>query len=570
MDELKRLNKILNIELAVIIIFIVVMGAGVFLVFQQLTLRLDAIVTQTESAEAVLALKDIISWQSEYEVEFRTMGKEKYAQNFWAIGEEFDSMWKEARANIILFDPEASFFYKSNNLRDYHIEFNAVVSEIFSHTREGTLEEAKDLIEQHETLEEKMVEITNEWQELNRKNLISLRSDATRFTNTVFGIGLVFVLLISASFITISRRFFSPFIKNLVSDLTDRTKELERTKKDLEKSKTVLEIKIKARTKELQNLTQNLEEQVKKRTKALESTNNELVKKSIDLTEFKGQLEDKNFELESAINNLHEQNKDLVKKTMALTELQSQLDDKNYELEQANEEILELMKARTEFISRAAHDLRTPITPIMLLIPTIKKRIKDKGILYDLSVMERNANYLRLIANNLISYLKSQTGKYTYIFKKMNVEKIIDDVIKVYGEAFKQHKISVKKNIAGKLPLVEMDELKITEVIQNIFSNALKFMPKGGRLTISAKKIDNIINIRFEDTGIGITKSDLPKIFGEFFKADVSRHVEGEGLGLSICKEIIEDHHGRILAESEGRGKGSAILFEIPIKQKAG
>jgi signal transduction histidine kinase len=89
-------------------------------------------------------------------------------------------------------------------------------------------------------------------------------------------------------------------------------------------------------------------------------------------------------------------------------------------------------------------------------------------------------------------------------------------------------------------------------------------------LTISAKKIDNIINIRFEDTGIGITKSDLPKIFGEFFKADVSRHVEGEGLGLSICKEIIEDHHGRILAESEGRGKGSAILFEIPIKQKAG
>ena len=535
MDELKRLNKILNIELAVIIIFIVVMGAGVFLVFQQLTLRLDAIVTQTESAEAVLALKDIISWQSEYEVEFRTMGKEKYAQNFWAIGEEFDSMWKEARANIILFDPEASFFYKSNNLRDYHIEFNAVVSEIFSHTREGTLEEAKDLIEQHETLEEKMVEITNEWQELNRKNLISLRSDATRFTNTVFGIGLVFVLLISASFITISRRFFSPFIKNLVSDLTDRTKELERTKKDLEKSKTVLEIKIKARTKELQNLTQNLEEQVKKRTKDLGSVNKELVKKSLDLTEIRGKLE-----------------------------------DKNYELEQANEEILELMKARTEFISRAAHDLRTPITPIMLLIPTIKKRIKDKGILYDLSVMERNANYLRLIANNLISYLKSQTGKYTYIFKKMNVEKIIDDVIKVYGEAFKQHKISVKKNIAGKLPLVEMDELKITEVIQNIVSNALKFMPKGGRLTISAKKIDNIINIRFEDTGIGITKSDLPKIFGEFFKADVSRHVEGEGLGLSICKEIIEDHHGRILAESEGRGKGSAILFEIPIKQKAG
>ena len=93
-------------------------------------------------------------------------------------------------------------------------------------------------------------------------------------------------------------------------------------------------------------------------------------------------------------------------------------------------------------------------------------------------------------------------------------------------------------------------------------------MPKGGSFTVSAKKIDNIINIGFKDTGIGVKKSVLSKIFDEFYKADSSRHFEGEGLGLSICKGIMKDHHGTIWAESKGLGKGSTISFNIPIKQK--
>lgn len=306
----------------------------------------------------------------------------------------------------------------------------------------------------------------------------------------------------------------------------------------------------------------------KKATERLKEQNKDLLIKSMDLTELKGKLDDRNYELEFAIKNLNEHNKDLIKKTMTLTELQTQLDDKNFELEKANKEILSLMKVRTEFISRAAHDLRTPITPIMLLLPTIKKRIKDKDVLYDISIIERNTNYLRNIANNLISYLKSQTGKYTYVFKKENIKRILDDVLSIYEESFKQNKISVRMEIPSKLPLVELDELKITEVVQNIVSNALKFMPKGGSFTVSAKKIDNIINIRFEDTGIGMKKDALSKIFDEFYKADLSRHFEGEGLGLSICKQIIEDHHGKVWAESEGYRKGTTMSFNLPIKQK--
>lgn len=321
------------------------------------------------------------------------------------------------------------------------------------------------------------------------------------------------------------------------------------------------------KTVDLEKLSASLEGQVKKRTRALESANKELIRTSIDLTEIREQLEDKNYELESAINNLNKQNKDLIKKSMSLTELQAQLDDKNFELEQANKEILDLMKARTELVNRAAHDLRTPITPILILLPTIKKRIKDKEILYDIEVIERNANYLKRIANNLISYLKTQTEDYNYIFKKVDIKKLIEGVLITYKEAFKQQRILVRNKMPKNLPRIKLDELKITEVIQNTVSNTLKFMPKGGKFTISAKKIDNIINIKFKDTGIGMNKNTLSKLFGEFFKADVSRHIEGQGLGLSICKKIIEDHHGKIWAESEGLGKGSTILFDFPINQ---
>lgn len=321
-------------------------------------------------------------------------------------------------------------------------------------------------------------------------------------------------------------------------------------------------IKVKYRKKEITDYKQLLE-RIKKQNK-------ELIRKSIDLTEIRGQLEDRNYELQSAFNNLNTQNKDLIRNTMALTELQAQLDDKNYELRQANKEILDLLNARTEFINKAAHDLRTPITPILILIPTIKKHIKDIGILFDLKVIERNAKYLKDIADNLINYLKSKSKKYDYNFKKTDIRKLIEDVLITYGEIFKQRRISIIKKIPKNLPLIELDELKITEVIQNIISNALKFMPKFsvGKLTISIKKMDNFINVRFNDTGIGIKKEALKEIFKEFFKADVSRHTEGQGLGLSICKGIIEDHHGKIWAVSNGLGKGSTLCFDIPIKQK--
>jgi signal transduction histidine kinase len=305
---------------------------------------------------------------------------------------------------------------------------------------------------------------------------------------------------------------------------------------------------------------------LKRKTHELTELKSRLEDKNYDLIGIKKELEQKNLELQTSVTDAKLQNKDLIRKTIELTELQSRLEDNNFELQRANDEILNLMTARTEFINKAAHDLRTPITPILVLLPTIKKRIKNIGVLYDLKVIERNANYLRDIANNLITYLKSKIKDDLYHLKKTDLRMLIVGVISTYKPIFKQRKITVSYKISKKLPLIDLDELKITEVVQNIVSNAIKYMPRFGKLTVIIKKMDNFINVSFRDTGIGIKKKYLPKIFEEFFKADKSRHYAGEGLGLSICKGVIEGHNGKIWASSPGIGKGTTISFNIPLK----
>lgn len=239
---------------------------------------------------------------------------------------------------------------------------------------------------------------------------------------------------------------------------------------------------------------------------------------------------------------------------------------KNVELVKANTEIMKLMKAKTDFISKSAHDLRTPINPIVNLLPLIKFRTKDKKILMHLAVIERNAKYLRKIADSLIDYLRSHDGQSKYTFVKKDINQMIEHVLQTYHHTFKDKHIKLEKSLRGKL-FAEVDETKFTQVIQNLISNAVKFTDKRGKIIVSSNKNKNIINIKIKDSGMGMSKQTLSRLFEEFFQADESRKTEGTGLGLVICKEVIETHKGHISVTSPGEGKGTAVTVEIPIHQ---
>ena len=141
----------------------------------------------------------------------------------------------------------------------------------------------------------------------------------------------------------------------------------------------------------------------------------------------------------------------------------------------------------------------------------------------------------------------------------------INEIIETNRLMFEENQIQIEKNLNPDIQ-VSVDKLRIHEVFNNIFNNAVKYSNKNGG-TIFINQIENydFIEISIKDTGAGMTSNQLEKVFDEFFKADQSRHdFDSSGLGLPITKRIIELHGGRIWAESEGIGKGSVFYFTIP------
>jgi PAS domain S-box-containing protein len=268
----------------------------------------------------------------------------------------------------------------------------------------------------------------------------------------------------------------------------------------------------------------------------------------------------------------------LAEQNEILKKLKNELQDFNIKLEKkvkkrtsqltkANKEIKILLERKNQFINELAHDLRTPLTPITYLIESIKEDIKDKENLKDLQIIENNANYLKNLVEDILKLARIDNDKVEFNFEDANIYNIIENVISNNKITFDKFKLKLINNLSKKTQKVYIDRLKITEVLENLVMNASKFMDKGDKLTFSVKRKNKFLEVTVKDTGIGIDKEHLDKIFHEFYKADTSRHHKGSGLGLSICKRIIKKHGGDIWAESKGKGKGTSIKFTLKVSK---
>ena len=230
-------------------------------------------------------------------------------------------------------------------------------------------------------------------------------------------------------------------------------------------------------------------------------------------------------------------------------------------------------KLKSDFISIAAHQLRTPLSAIKWTLHMIlegdagpineeQKDLLSKGF-------ESNERMINLV-NDLLNVSRIEEGRFGYKFEEGNLQEVINAVVENMEKfiAKKHLKFMLKK--AEGLPAVVFDKSKMTLVIQNLVENAIKYTPENGTVSIVIGKMNrSALVVRVQDTGVGIPKQDMGKLFSKFFRASnvMRMETDGTGLGLFIVKNIVEEHGGRVIVKSE-EGRGTEFAFTLPLKPK--
>jgi signal transduction histidine kinase len=223
------------------------------------------------------------------------------------------------------------------------------------------------------------------------------------------------------------------------------------------------------------------------------------------------------------------------------------------------------LKQKDEFINQLSHDLKSPLNPLTILIPILEKQETDPKKIEILQVLKRNVEYMRNIAIKTLQLAKLNSPKTKFSLEKIDLKDEVQRIIQNKKTLFNSKNLEIKNNIIKKI-LVKADKLRLEELFSNLFENSVRYSNDKGLIIIDTKKESDFVKISIKDNGIGMTKDQLKHAFEEFYKADTSRHdFESSGLGLSICKKIVERHNGKIWLESQGLGKGTTVLFTIPV-----
>ncbi|MDQ0163290.1 cell wall metabolism sensor histidine kinase WalK [Aeribacillus alveayuensis] len=221
---------------------------------------------------------------------------------------------------------------------------------------------------------------------------------------------------------------------------------------------------------------------------------------------------------------------------------------------------------RREFVANVSHELRTPLTTMRSYLEALAEGAwKDETIAPKfLQVTQNETERMIRLVNDLLQLSKLDSKDYRFNKDWINFTDYFHKIIDRF-ELSKKQNVTFIRNLPNKDFYVEVDSDKITQVLDNIISNALKYSPEGGKITFTATEKEGFIEISVKDEGMGVPKKSLSKIFERFYRVDKarSRQMGGTGLGLAIAKEIVEAHNGKIWAESE-EGKGTTIFFTLP------
>ncbi len=230
-------------------------------------------------------------------------------------------------------------------------------------------------------------------------------------------------------------------------------------------------------------------------------------------------------------------------------------------------ELRRLEKVRSEFIANVSHELRTPVTSVKGFAETLLEEdtLKDpRAVKEFLTIINQEAERLSRLIGDLLELSKIE-GQGPLKFAPVNLKEVAEETIKKLEPQAKKKKLTLKLEYPSTFLYVLGDEDKIHQVFLNLLDNSIKYTPENGKVEVVFKEENKDIQVMVKDTGIGIPKEEIPRIFERFYRVDKtrSRKYGGTGLGLTIVKHIVEAHHGRIWVESEP-SQGTSFYFTLP------
>lgn len=261
-------------------------------------------------------------------------------------------------------------------------------------------------------------------------------------------------------------------------------------------------------------------------------------------------------------------NETLAKTNGELKRLNVELGEKNEELKRLNEEVFELTHSRLVFFTNISHELRTPLT---LIADPVEMLLEDTGIKGKsrelLKMVQRNALALQQLVSNILDFRKIQNGKMELKLYRFDIVKTLTMWVGDFQLTAERKQIRLHLDVDDLKGSHEMiaDQEKISRIVFNLLSNALKYTPAGGEIFVSLKDEGANLRLDVKDTGKGISQVEADKIFERFFQAKGA--ASGTGIGLALVKSFVELHHGEARVESEP-GKGSDFIVVIPREQE--
>jgi signal transduction histidine kinase/ActR/RegA family two-component response regulator len=238
------------------------------------------------------------------------------------------------------------------------------------------------------------------------------------------------------------------------------------------------------------------------------------------------------------------------------------------ERKRAQEQAESANRVKDEFLAIVSHELRTPLNPILGWSQLISQgKLSDVNLNKGLEVIKRNANLQSQLIDDLLDVSRILRGKLNLNWITLKLTLIVNSALETIQLTAETKSIKINFKSGDSNALVRGDPTRLQQVVWNLLSNAVKFTPEGGQIDVNLSESNSHICLEVKDTGKGIAVEFLPYVFESFRQADTSttRQFGGLGLGLAICRHLVELHGGKIWAESEGEGQGATFGFELPM-----